>query len=97
MDEVDGSGPRGTVALLADRLALLYPEPASLRRVLALAQVDARRIAITGHAANNWWAAVTEAAHQGRLAELVEVALAEYGQDNWLNAIHSQLVRRGEA
>lgn len=90
-------GQSGLVALLSDRLALLYPDELSIRRVLALARVDARRIAISGHAANTWWATVNEAAHQGRLAALVDVALEEYGQDAWLNAIHAQLIRRGEA
>jgi hypothetical protein len=93
----DGTELAGPVVLLADRLALLYPDELSIRRVLALARVDARRIVISGHAANTWWAAVNEAAHQGRLTALVDVALEEYGQDAWLNAIHAQLIRRGGA
>lgn len=96
MDGDEGLAQPGVVALLADRLAWLYPDEASMRRVLGLARVDVRRVAISGHAANSWWAAVNEAAHQGRLPALVEVALEEYGQDRWLNAVHAQVIRRGE-
>ena len=81
-----------SVTLAAERLAWLYPDEGSVRRVLALARVDARRITVSGHAANTWWAACVEAAHQGRLRELVEVALEEYPLDDWLQALHGQLV-----
>ncbi len=81
------------MALVAERLTDLYPDEGSVRRVLALARVDARRIAVSGHAANTWWAACVEAAHQGRLRELVEVALEEYPLDDWLQAVHGQLVQ----
>ena len=81
----------GPVALVADRLALLYPDEGSVRRVLGLARVDARRIAIGGHAANTWWAASTEAARQGQLRAVVEVALEEYPLDEWLHAVHGAL------
>ena len=83
----------GAVSLAAERLAWLYPDEGSVRRVLALARVDARRITVSGHAANTWWAACVEAAHQGRLRELVEVALAEYPLDDWLQAIHAQCLQ----
>ena len=86
----------GAVALTADRLAGYSPDEGSVRRVLALARVDARRIPISGHAANTWWAACVEAAHQGRLRELVEVALEEYPLDDWLQAIHGQLLLTDE-
>ena len=81
----------GAVALLADRLTTLYPEEGSLRRLLGLARVDARRVAISGHAANSWWAACVEAAQQGRLAALAAVALEEYPQDAWLAALVTRL------
>jgi hypothetical protein len=80
------------VTLVAERLAALYPDEPSVRRVLALARVDARRVTVSGHASNTWWAACVEAAHQGRLRDLVEVALEEYPLDDWLQAVHAQLV-----
>jgi hypothetical protein len=83
--------PTGPMLLAADRLTLLYPEVGSVRRVLALAHVDARRIALDGHAANMWWAATLEATRQGKLAALVAVALEEYPLDPWLHALYGQI------
>jgi hypothetical protein len=84
----------GPVGIAADRLAELYPEEGSVRRLLALAGVDARRVAIAGHATNTWWAATVEARRQGKLAALIEVALEEYPLDEWLWAAHGTLTRR---
>lgn len=83
--------PPGPTLLAADRLAVLYPDMASVRRVLALARVDARRVAIDGHAANTWWSATLEATRQGRLAALLAVAVEEYPLDPWLQAIYGQV------
>lgn len=80
---------------IAERLSLLYPDMGSVRRVLAAAGVDARRVTLDGHAANTWWAAVVEAAHQGRLVALVEAALAEYPHEPYLAAIHARLALDG--
>lgn len=76
---------------IAERLSLLYPDVASVRRVLGQAGVDSRRVELSGHAADTWWAAVVEAAHQGRLLALVECALVEYPHEPYLAALHAQL------
>lgn len=76
---------------IAERLSLLYPDVASVRRILGQAGVDSRRVALSGHAADTWWAAVMEAAHQGRLLALVECALAEYPHEPYLAALHARL------
>jgi hypothetical protein len=81
----------GPVQMVAQRLALLYPDSESLRRVLALAQVDATRIPFDHRAANMSWFAAVEAARQGRLAALVGVMLEEYALDSWLVALYANL------
>jgi hypothetical protein len=91
MRDSDELLPSGATVIAADRLALLYPDMGSVRRVLALARVDGRRVAIDGHAANTWWAAALEATRQGRLAALVAVALEEYPGDPWLQALYGQV------
>lgn len=82
--------------LVADRLSELYPDEASMRRVLALAGVDARRVVMGGQAINAWWSAVLEAYRQGRLRALVEMGLEEYPLDEWLWAAHQRLARQAE-
>jgi len=72
------------VALVADRLAALYPEETSVRRVLGQAQVDVTRIPFDGRASNVAWFASVEAARQGRLDLLVEVMGEEYPLDEWV-------------
>ena len=42
----------GPVQAVAERLRVLYPDVESLRRLLALAQVDAGRIPFDGRSAN---------------------------------------------
>lgn len=88
--------PRAPVQLIADRLSALYADEASLRRVLALAGVDARRVVIGGQALNAWWSAVLEAQRQDRLRALVEIGLEEYPLDEWLWAAHQGLARPSE-
>lgn len=85
------AAPERYLPWIAERLSLLYPDVASVRRLLALAGVDGRRVAMSGHAADTWWAAVVEAAHQARLRALVEAALEEYPQEPYLAAIHTRL------
>lgn len=89
------SGRGAPLQVAADRLSELYPDEASMRRVLALAGIDARRVAMGGQALNAWWSAVIEAQRQGRLAALVEVGLEEYPLDEWLWAAHQRLTRPG--
>ena len=84
----------GPVQAVAERLATLYADALSLRRLLALAQVDAARVPFDHRAANMGWFAAVEAARQGRLRRLVEVMLEEYALDPWLVAIDARL-RRG--
>jgi hypothetical protein len=91
-----GEDELGPVQIVAERVAALYPDALSLRRLLALAQVDAARIPFDGRASNMAWFAVVEAARQGRLRRLVEVMLEEYALDPWLVAVYGQLVREDE-
>ncbi len=83
----------GPVQMVAQRLATLYPDSESLRRVLALAQVDATRIPFDHRAANMSWFAAVEAARQGRLVRLTAVALEEYPFDLWLVGLYAKLLR----
>lgn len=83
----------GPVQLVADRLMALYPDELSLRRLLALAQVDATRVPFDHRAANMAWFAAVEAARQGRLRQLVAVMLEEYTVDPLLGGIYSKLAR----
>jgi hypothetical protein len=87
----------GPLQAVAERVATLYPDEGSLRRLLALARVDAGRIAFDGRASNMAWFAALEAARQGRLRQLVEVMLEEYALDPWLASIYAQWMRRGRA
>ena len=89
MDGLDHLGP---VQMVAERLAVLYADEVSLRRLLALSRVDAGRIPFDGRASNMAWFAALEAARQGRLLALVAVMLEEYALDPWLVAIYGTLV-----
>jgi hypothetical protein len=79
------------VQIVAERVALLYADEGSLRRLLALAKVEAGRIPFDGRAANMGWFAAVEAARQGRLRRLVEVMLEEYALDPWLVAVYGRM------
>jgi hypothetical protein len=83
----------GPTQLVAERLAALYPDEISLRRLLAVAKVDAARIPFDGRASNMGWFAAVEAARQGRLRRLVEVMLEEYALDPWLVLVYSGQVK----
>jgi hypothetical protein len=85
----------GPVQMVADRLVDLYPDEWSLRRVLALAHVDAARIPFDGIAANACWYAALEAARQGQAKRLVEVMVEEYPLDPWVIVLHAKM-RKGE-
>ena len=86
----------GPVQVVAERVAALYPDALSLRRILALAQVDAARIPFDGRASNMGWFAAVEAARQGRLRRLVEVMLEEYALDPWLVAVYAKIGMKDE-
>jgi hypothetical protein len=83
----------GPIQIVAERLTVLYPDEGSLRRLLALAKVDAARIPFDGRASNMGWFAAVEAARQGRLCRLVEVMVEEYTLDPWLVAIYAAMAR----
>jgi hypothetical protein len=83
----------GPVQVVAERLATLYPDDGSLRRLLALAKIDTARLPFDGRAANMGWFAALEAARQGRLRRLVEVMLEEYALDPWLLMVYAGLVK----
>jgi hypothetical protein len=83
------------VQIVAERVALLYADEGSLRRLLALAKVEAGRIPFDGRAANMGWFAAVEAARQGRLRRLVEVMLEEYALDPWLVAVYGRMKEKG--
>ena len=83
----------GSVQVVAERVATLYPDAVSLRRLLALAQVEAGRIPFDGRASNMGWFATVEAARQGRLRALVEVMLEEYALDPWLVAVYGTILK----
>ena len=83
----------GPVQVVGERLATLYGDELSLRRLLALAEVEVARIPFDGRASNMGWFAALETARQGRLRRLVEVMLEEYALDPWLVAVYAGMGR----
>lgn len=81
----------GPVQMVADRLAALYPDERSLRRVLAMAQVDVVRVPFDGIAANASWFAALEAQRQGQGLRLVEIMVEEYPLDPWVCVLHEKM------
>src|SRR5262245_20405066 len=66
-------------------LARLYPTERDARRVIADAGLDPARIAIEPKANNTWFAILQEASnHPGKIDVLLQVALAEYPDDEGL-------------
>ena len=63
---------------LRDLLVTLYPDEASIRRVIAQARLDAAHIGFSPRAVDTWHAFLAEAGFSGRLAALMAVAVAEY-------------------
>lgn len=63
---------------LAHVLSDLYPDEASIRRILADAGIDARYIDVGGKAVSVWSAAVNEARLTGRMGSLATLAATEY-------------------
>lgn len=68
-------------------LAHLYPDEASVRRVVADAGLAADRIAFCGHATNTWQAILSEAEKAGQMGAVLAVALKEYGSNQALQAV----------
>ena len=69
------------VALLRDTLAALYPDEPSARRVVADAGLDARPIAFSPQALNNWHAILSEAIKVDKVESLLEVVRRTYGNN----------------
>ena len=66
------------LANLRDALATLYPDEASIRRVVADAGINAARIRFDTTAQNTWYFVLTEAIKMQRLDTLLDVAKKEY-------------------
>src|SRR5262245_9990255 len=69
---------RPPFVVLRDILADLYSDGLTARRVVADADLNARRIAFSSQAANNWQAILTEATQAGQVEALFAVVLSEY-------------------
>lgn len=63
---------------LAEVLAELYSDDESARRIARTAGVDLTRVAFNAKAANTWSSLLNEADSQGKLAEVVRLAMQEY-------------------
>lgn len=59
-------------------LAKLYPDPGSLNRILMGAGVDVSRVEQSDRAIVAWHNALTEAAAQGRILGIIQIAQTEY-------------------
>lgn len=64
---------------LRDVLAQLYPDDASARRIADQAHLDGARIHFSARAVDSWHAILTEAAHAGRLEQIIQAVQQEYG------------------
>lgn len=78
---------RNILANLRDELASLYPDEASIRRVVADVGVDAARIKFNSTAQNNWHCVLEEAIKTTKLDDLLEVVKKEYGTNNRLQKL----------
>lgn len=69
-------------------LVELYPELPDLRRVAHDAGVALDRVPLGGSAINHWDGLLTEAAKSGQVADLLDVAMQEYGGNVGLQQVH---------
>ncbi|MEM7534418.1 MAG: COR domain-containing protein [Chloroflexota bacterium] len=69
-------------------LSQLYPAENDIRRVMADAGLDTSRIIWGASVSNQWQAALTEAEHSGRMQSLMDVVMAEYGDNPALKAAY---------
>ena len=76
---------------LRDVLAHLYPEKSSASRVAEDAGLSLAFVALNDRAIDNWHAIVQEAKKQDRLAQLLAVVDAEYGNNPQWRAVSQQL------
>lgn len=63
---------------LAGALAELYPDPLDVRRLAADADLPVGRIDFTGPALQVWFATLEEGQKQGRLTDMLDIAMSEY-------------------
>jgi hypothetical protein len=73
---------RAALARLRDLLATLYPDEASLRRLVDDAGLDLRYMALGSSSKNNWHAVLDESEKRRQTGALIAAALAEYGADH---------------
>ena len=62
-------------------MANLYPDEASILRILADSGIDSARIVLNSTAANNWHSALAEAEKIGRVDVLLDIVGREYGSN----------------
>lgn len=68
----------GDLTLLEAVLAQLYRDPGSLNRILMAVGIDTSRVEQSDKAIVAWHNALTEAAAQGRVPAIIQIARAEY-------------------
>lgn len=68
----------GDLTLLEAVLAQLYRDPGSLNRILMAAGIDTSRVEQSDKAIVAWHNALTEAAAQGRVPAIIQIARTEY-------------------
>lgn len=90
-----GMNVRRAMALLHDELARLYPLPADVRRVAEAAGLNLALVLLEGTGANLWHGVLREAVLQGRLRDVVEVALGDYPTHSGLHGVYN-LLNRGD-
>ena len=73
---------------LRSSLAALYPDEATARRVATDAGLDERYIAFDGPAMDVWYAIVREAEKVGKVENICQIALADYGANQVLQAAY---------
>lgn len=64
--------------MLSNVLAELYRDRESAERVATQAGVDVSRVSFSAKASDTWSSLLDEASHQGRLMDVMSVALVEY-------------------
>ncbi len=78
--------PRQLLSNLRDRLADLYTDETSARRIVADAGIDTRRVAFSARAIDNWHAILTEATKTHQIDALLTAVIEEYNANQALRA-----------
>src|SRR5579863_2733067 len=83
-----------TKAELVRKLAELYPDDESARRILEFAGIPKALVRFGNRPIDTWFSAVSEADHRGSRADLLRVVLLEQPADGLLHsALQDALVR----